>query len=164
MKPADLKPTNADALVDTSAAYHGLKAQRDADLKAKRKLRADHEDEAQQLAQAEAAIQGEPKQPAYDHAEPILSLSLANDTGESNSDGITRDGTVNVSGLEPGATWKYSTDGGANWTAGTGTSFTLAAGTYAQGMVQVRQIDAAGNISGRTRHLRSLRGQSHRFW
>ncbi|MFK0090956.1 Ig-like domain-containing protein, partial [Pseudomonas sp. NPDC090755] len=72
-------------------------------------------------------------------------LSLSTDTGSSNSDKITQDGTVNVSGLEAGATWQYSTDGGTTWVAGSGTSFTLS-GAGAKSVV-VRQTDAAGNDS-----------------
>ncbi|OJA03808.1 hypothetical protein, partial [Bathymodiolus thermophilus thioautotrophic gill symbiont] len=34
-----------------------------------------------------------------------------------------------------------------NWTNGTGTSFTLAEGTYAINAIQVGQIDVSGNIS-----------------
>ncbi|MCS0810862.1 hypothetical protein NX774_23330, partial [Massilia agilis] len=37
--------------------------------------------------------------------------------------------------------------GGAHWTSGSGTSFNLADGTYAAGVVQVRQTDVAGNLS-----------------
>ncbi|MBX3669341.1 MAG: hypothetical protein KF778_13150 [Rhodocyclaceae bacterium] len=40
------------------------------------------------------------------------------------------------------ASWEYSTDGGANWNTGSGTSFTLAEGAYAAGSVLVRQTDA----------------------
>ncbi len=56
-------------------------------------------------------------------------------------DGITSDGTVDVSGLEPSATWEYSTNGGTTWTPGTGTSFELTLGTYDADDVQVRQTD-----------------------
>jgi hypothetical protein len=73
------------------------------------------------------------------------SLALANDTGSSNADGITNVGTVNVSGIEPNASWQYSTNSGSSWTNGSGTTFNLPAGTYAIGVVQVRQTDAAGN-------------------
>ncbi|WP_137680179.1 putative Ig domain-containing protein [Aurantiacibacter suaedae] len=69
---------------------------------------------------------------------------LANDTGASATDFITKDGTIDVSGIVTGNTWEYSTDGGATWQAGSGTSFTLAEGTYAAGSVQVRQKDAGG--------------------
>ncbi|WP_260923464.1 hypothetical protein [Novosphingobium sp. 9] len=71
--------------------------------------------------------------------------ALESDTGTSASDHVTSDGTVVVSGLEDGASYEYSTDGGTTWVAGTGTSFTLGEGTYAD--VQVRQSDAAGNVS-----------------
>jgi hypothetical protein len=72
------------------------------------------------------------------------SFALANDTGI--ADGISSDGTVNVSGLETDATWEYSVDVGASWTAGSGTTFTLLEGSYAIGDIQVRQYDAAGNV------------------
>ena len=55
--------------------------------------------------------------------------------------------TVTVGGLESGAAWEYSTDGGTTWTAGSGTSFTLHAGHYAAGQIQVHQSDVAGNVS-----------------
>jgi T1SS-143 domain-containing protein len=74
-------------------------------------------------------------------------LSLANDTG-TDGDGVTSDGTVTVSGLEPGATWSYSLDGGATWSEGTGNGFELPAGQYAEGDVLARQTDAPGNTSG----------------
>ncbi len=70
-------------------------------------------------------------------------LALASDTGASAADGITKVGTVNVTGLEAGAMWEYNA--GGTWVAGTGSSFTLADGAYAS--VQVRQTDVAGNLS-----------------
>ena len=76
-------------------------------------------------------------------APPAPSLALATDSGSSTSDGITNVGTVNVSGLESGATWQYQVDGGA-WTAGTGSAFTLTAGSHTYA---VRQTDTAGNLS-----------------
>ncbi|NTV01156.1 MAG: Ig-like domain-containing protein, partial [Chlorobiaceae bacterium] len=39
-------------------------------------------------------------------------ISLATDTGSVNNDGITSDATVNVGGVESGASWEYSTDSG----------------------------------------------------
>jgi hypothetical protein len=75
------------------------------------------------------------------------SLALASDTGMSESDSFTRIGTVAVSGLELGASWEYSLNGGASWTAGSGSSFTLSPGLYIAGQVQVRQTDAVGNTS-----------------
>lgn len=74
------------------------------------------------------------------------SFALVADTGASASDGITSNGTVHITGLEPGATWQYSTDSGSHWTAGTGSDFSLpGSALYLAGAVQVRQIDAAGN-------------------
>ncbi|NDG42065.1 MAG: hypothetical protein EBY28_22520, partial [Betaproteobacteria bacterium] len=87
-------------------------------------------------AKAAAAI-------TVDSSAAAPSLALANDTGASVTDGITKVGTVNVAGLEAGATWEYNASG--TWVAGTGGSFTLADGAYAS--VQVRQTDVAGNLS-----------------
>ena len=78
-------------------------------------------------------------------AAPIL--ALASDTGISATDGITNNGNINVTGLEAGASWQYSTNGGSNWTTGTGSSFVLASGSYAAGTILVRQSDIAGNTS-----------------
>ena len=74
-------------------------------------------------------------------------LVLATDAGVSASDGITKVGTVNVGGVEAGGSWQYSTNAGTTWADGTGSSFTLTAGAYAAGAVQVRQTDVAGNVS-----------------
>ncbi len=63
------------------------------------------------------------------------------------NDGITNNPTINVAGIEAGATWEYSIDGGGNWRPGMGNSFNLADGTYAVGRIQVRQTDVAGNVS-----------------
>ncbi|MCO5130815.1 MAG: M10 family metallopeptidase C-terminal domain-containing protein [Xanthobacteraceae bacterium] len=71
------------------------------------------------------------------------SLALAVDSGVV-GDGITNDGTVNVSGLETGATWEYAVNGG-DFIAGHGSSFMLT-GDGAK-TVLVHQIDAAGNVS-----------------
>jgi hypothetical protein len=65
---------------------------------------------------------------------------LASDTGISATDGVTSDGTIQLSGLEAGAIAEYSTDGGATWQG----SFTAAEGTNA---LRIRQRDAAGNAS-----------------
>jgi hypothetical protein len=87
-------------------------------------------------------------------APSALSLALTTDSGVDTTDGISNVGTITVSGIETGAAWEYSTDGGSNWTAGTApstgttsSSFTLPTGSYATGTVKVRQTDAAGNTS-----------------
>lgn len=78
--------------------------------------------------------------------EPPL-FGLENDTGASDSDRITRDGTVSVTLAPDVASWEYSTDGGSTWSPGSGTSFTLQEGTYASPNVQVSQTDVAGNTA-----------------
>ena len=72
-------------------------------------------------------------------------VALAADSGASGTDHITNSGVVNVAGLEAGATWQYSTDNGAHWLAGTGSSFTLTGDGGKS--VLVHQTDLAGNIS-----------------
>ena len=77
-------------------------------------------------------------------------LTLASDSGTP-GDGMTNSGVVNVTGLESGATWEYSTDGGQSWTPGSGSSLTLAAdGSY---NVLARQTDVAGNLSANSSAL-----------
>ncbi|MEZ5755664.1 MAG: hypothetical protein R3D90_13150 [Paracoccaceae bacterium] len=72
-----------------------------------------------------------------------LTFTLASDSGLSDSDGLTNDGTFIIGNLLDGATWEYQLNGGA-WQAGTGTSFVLPSdGTYD---VKVRQIDAYGFV------------------
>ncbi|OWQ91593.1 hypothetical protein CDN99_10675, partial [Roseateles aquatilis] len=75
------------------------------------------------------------------------SVSLTNDSGSSNSDKVTSDAALSVSGLETGATWEYSADG-SHWTIGSGSSIPASAfdGDGSK-RIQVRQTDAAGNTS-----------------
>ena len=71
-----------------------------------------------------------------------VSLALAADTGSLPDDRITNNGRVNVTGLESGATWRYTVNGGAvspTFTTGTGTFFTLDEGDYAVDQVQAVQ-------------------------
>ncbi|WP_244096697.1 beta strand repeat-containing protein, partial [Burkholderia ambifaria] len=68
---------------------------------------------------------------------------LANDSGSSASDHITNVGTLNLTGVETGATVEYSTDGGHTWN----TNFNAVEGVND---VQVRQTDIAGNTSDPT--------------
>ncbi|WP_232450366.1 beta strand repeat-containing protein, partial [Burkholderia ubonensis] len=70
-------------------------------------------------------------------------VALTTDSGSSASDHITNVGTLNLTGIETGATVQYSVDGGAHWS----TSFSAVEGTN---NVQVRQIDVAGNTSSAT--------------
>ncbi|WP_232466023.1 beta strand repeat-containing protein, partial [Burkholderia ubonensis] len=70
-------------------------------------------------------------------------VALTTDSGSSASDHITNVGTLNLSGVETGATVQYSVDNGAHWS----TSFSAVEGVND---VQVRQIDVAGNTSSAT--------------
>ncbi|MFM1991916.1 MAG: hypothetical protein RJA99_4873 [Pseudomonadota bacterium] len=71
-------------------------------------------------------------------------LALAADTGSSASDGITTNGTINVTGLEGGSTrWEYSVNAGTSWSTGTGSTIVFA--TDGARTVIARQVDAAGN-------------------
>jgi VCBS repeat-containing protein/ELWxxDGT repeat protein len=72
-------------------------------------------------------------------------LSLAIDSGSSSTDKITNSGIVNVGGLEPGASWEYSTNNGTTWTTGTSNNFTLSVDGIKTAVV--RQTDPAGNTS-----------------
>jgi len=83
-------------------------------------------------------------------------LALASDTGAAAADGVTRDGRMTVTLAADADHWAYSVDGGANWTSGSGEAFTLAAGTYAAGSVQVRQADLAGNLSAAVCNAHSI--------
>ncbi|MFP3507449.1 beta strand repeat-containing protein, partial [Burkholderia sp. SIMBA_062] len=70
-------------------------------------------------------------------------VALTTDSGSSATDHITNVGTLNLSGIETGATVQYSVDNGAHWN----TSFSAVEGVN---NLQVRQIDIAGNISNAT--------------
>ena len=73
-------------------------------------------------------------------------LELKRDTGADTTDGITSDSTITVSGLEEGATWRYSLDGGKTWHVGHGSEISdiKSDGNHE---AQVVQTDTAGNSS-----------------
>jgi uncharacterized protein YdeI (BOF family) len=80
-------------------------------------------------------------------------VALVADTGMSDTDHITNNGQIKVSGLEAGSTWQYSYDG-KTWHTGPAASAdgvamfdSTATGDQA---LQVRSIDDAGNISAVT--------------
>lgn len=82
-------------------------------------------------------------------APSILTMALAEDSGTIDSDKITSNSTINITTTpETNAIWEYSLNSGSTWNTGSGTSFTLADNTsYAIDAIQIRQTDAAGNIS-----------------
>lgn len=75
------------------------------------------------------------------------SLALLLDTGVLGSDGITNNGTINVTLPTGIQSWSYSTDGGQHWNAGSGASFVLVEGTYLAGQIKARYVDAGGTQS-----------------
>lgn len=80
------------------------------------------------------------------------SIALLNDTGISNTDLTSADGTMRIGlgSLQGGDRWEYTVDAGKNWTAGVGSGsadIVLANALYGAYQVMVRVIDAAGNQS-----------------
>ena len=71
-------------------------------------------------------------------------VSLAHDTGFSGTDKITSNPALSLTGIETGATVEYSLDNGTTW------STTYTPGGDGNKTLQVRQINAVGNISGAT--------------
>jgi YVTN family beta-propeller protein len=80
-------------------------------------------------------------------APPAPQLALAVDSGIPGDD-VTNVGTVVLSGLQSGATWQYSMDGGSHWINGSGTNFTLT-GDGAKSVL-VHQTNAANVTSSDT--------------
>lgn len=76
-------------------------------------------------------------------------IALANDNGASTTDGITNDGTIRVTGLEPAAKWQPYVNGvkfGPEL-LGTTNTFVLPVGIYPIGTIEVEQVDPSGNVS-----------------
>ena len=83
--------------------------------------------------------------PSIPGAAPVLALH--EDTGASSADGITNNGTIDIT-LPLGAqSWEYSIDAGQNWVTGTGASFVLAEGIYKPEQVLARYADVSGTSS-----------------
>ncbi|WP_244100493.1 beta strand repeat-containing protein, partial [Burkholderia ambifaria] len=78
-----------------------------------------------------------------DTAAAAPGVALTSDSGGSSTDHVTNVGTLNVTGVETGATVQYSIDNGGHWN----TSFSAVEGLN---NVQVRQVDVAGNTSSAT--------------
>ena len=79
---------------------------------------------------------------------PVITLQQDTDAihgSGTDTDGITSNPQMNVV-VDSDATWSYSTNGGKDWIAGTGSSFNLKDGNYAAGSIIVKAVDEAGNI------------------
>ncbi|MDR9839328.1 cell wall anchor protein [Herbaspirillum huttiense] len=72
-------------------------------------------------------------------------LTLVNDTGDLNYDRRTSNGNVRVSGLEPGASWKYRIGASTYLPGGSTSIIDATAGSDGERQVSVIQIDEAGN-------------------
>ena len=79
---------------------------------------------------------------------PAPSFSLNSDTGSLNSDSVTKDNKINVSGVSSGSTWTWSSNGGVSfqtaYLSSSVTSFNLTDGVYAAGKIQIKQKDSSG--------------------
>ncbi|MFM7230256.1 MAG: hypothetical protein ACKO2F_11560, partial [Cyanobacteriota bacterium] len=72
-------------------------------------------------------------------------VALVLDSGATASDRVTSDPRLRLTGLETGATWEWTVNGGLSWTAGVGSGFSLSSDGLQT--VQVRQRDGAGWLS-----------------
>ena len=95
------------------------------------------------LADSSGSVLGDPVTVNVDTIVSTPLIGLISDTGSSNTDGITKDAGLLISGLETGASWQYKVDGGA-WQSGSGSSLNASTGTHTYA---VRQTDAQGNVS-----------------
>jgi hypothetical protein len=64
-------------------------------------------------------------------------------SGGYGTDRITADTSFAIAPLVSGGHWKYSLNGGSSWTDGSGSSLSLADGTYAAGQVKIQQWNSA---------------------
>ncbi|MBO9686608.1 MAG: hypothetical protein J7598_08345 [Mitsuaria chitosanitabida] len=96
----------------------------------------------------------DPEQPGPAEPEPF-GLQLAIDSGRSDSDRLTRDGTIRVNGLVPGTAWFFSLDG-AGWLPGSGREISAAqvGGANGDRFIRVKQ-----STSGGTELLQEIRFQ-----
>jgi hypothetical protein len=89
------------------------------------------------------------------------SVQLVQDTGISATDHVTSNGKIQVSGIETGAAWQYSFDAGKTWATGAAANAdgvaSLDTTVNGEQTLQVRAIDAAGNISAAASFQYTLR-------
>ncbi len=75
-----------------------------------------------------------------------LTAALQSDTGLV-GDNITQNSGIQIAGLENGAYWQFSTDGGSTWSSNLLALSTQLSVNPGAVQVQLRQVDKAGNIS-----------------
>jgi len=94
-----------------------------------------------------SVIQNMAAQPTSTANVPLTEILITTATESTIGVSKSNTGVVSVGALETGATWEYSLNSGLTWKKGKGSSFVLKAGTYVEHTIQVRQTDAAGNVS-----------------
>jgi roadblock/LC7 domain-containing protein len=82
-----------------------------------------------------------------DTTAPVTAGFTFTDAGVSATDGLSSNPAITLTLASDTAAWQYSLDNGTTWVNGSGSSITLAEGTYDKQDVQVKQFDAAGNSS-----------------
>lgn len=85
--------------------------------------------------------------PDVDTKAPVAPTLKLDDLGVSNSDGLTSDYTVALSGIETSATVEYSEDSGVSWANTLTSYFNLSQTSYQAGQILARQTDSFGNVS-----------------
>jgi hypothetical protein len=86
----------------------------------------------------------------------VPTITLASDTGSYSNDFITKNGQMNVTLSGDTSGWQYSSNGGASWVTGVGTSFILPEGDYSAGGVKVKAFDSSGNTSIEAQTLNTI--------
>ena len=78
---------------------------------------------------------------------PITNVLIKSMTQSATGVMYTKTGKILLSAVESKAKWEYSLDAGLHWTRGSGSILSLGTGAVEARDFQVRQIDAAGNVS-----------------
>src|SRR5262245_4182560 len=87
-----------------------------------------------------------PPPPAPQQPIATPTITLAQDTGISATDGITSDGTVRIAGVLPGAPAEFYSDGGQTWSS-TPPTFAPDGSQDGAHTIEIRQVDAAHQVS-----------------
>ncbi|VEG14016.1 Ig-like domain-containing protein [Moraxella cuniculi] len=90
-----------------------------------------------------------------------LTIALENDsvgagTSGTNTDKVTNDSTVIVTGVPAGRAWEYTTDGGATWNNGSGDRFEMPNNTELQGVKHVMQVRLKDDTSTTSNELTAV--------
>jgi cyclophilin family peptidyl-prolyl cis-trans isomerase len=86
---------------------------------------------------------------------PLTDVTITSISQTVAGSAISKINSLQISDLEVGATWAYSLNAGTSWQTGSGTNLILPDGSYAANAIQIRQTDAAGNVSAHNGKLTS---------